>query len=412
LTGKIPKTRCWRKRPALILLGKMVGPSGIEPLTSWRPVTAVVPSIGYPSFFAQVRETNLALPPEKRIHVWLGEPVIDWDKLKSQAPAAAAVPVPVMKAMGADFYMRCTNPPADRGAQVVSVCAAYVAGIADDLKDAGKVCLAPGVTPARLLPFALNWIRLHMQNGSFPAVVQIRTGLVTTFPCGRITRTVQKQQMSLGDAVSLGKQWWAEYAGLNLPPTHVLIVVAAFAVVATGSEMLLPIVYKAAVLKVNAPTIEEQTGFLFQAFNEEIVFRALMIGFFIQYVRSALMISLGLAFIFAAAHFLLYRFGTLHMALSMASLATLYFAGVAWNNLFLSFRHIGFSWALHARWNVVWLPAAFYDASTNGRLYEPQVFDRVLGSPAIVAMACATAVLSFVFLARRPPTSAAIPSEE
>jgi hypothetical protein len=206
----------------------------------------------------------------------------------------------------------------------------------------------------------------------------------------------------------LGRQW-TDYAGLKLPPTHVLIVVAAFVVVATGSEILLPIVYKAAGLKVNAPTIEEQTGFVFQAFNEEIFFRALMIGFVIQYMRSALMISLGLAFLFAAAHFLLYRFGTLHMALSMASLATLFFAGVAWNNLYLTFRHIGFSWALHAGWNVVWLPATFYDASTNERLYEPQVFDRVLGSPAIVAMACATAVLSFVLLARRPPTSAANP---
>ena len=42
----------------------------------WLPV---VTTVGYPAFFAQVRETNLALPPEKRIHVWLGEPIIDWD---------------------------------------------------------------------------------------------------------------------------------------------------------------------------------------------------------------------------------------------------------------------------------------------------------------------------------------------
>jgi len=203
----------------------------------------------------------------------------------------------------------------------------------------------------------------------------------------------------------LGRQW-TDYAGLNLSPTHVLIVVAAFAVVATGSEVLLPIVYKTAALKANALTIEEQTGMMFQAFNEEIFFRALMIGFFIQYVRSALMISLGLAFLFAAAHFLLYRFGTLHMALSMASLATLFFAGVAWNNLYLAFRHIGFSWALHAGWNVVWLPAAFYDAATNERLHEPQVFDRVLGSPTMLAVTCAMAVLSFVFLVRRPGAKA------
>jgi hypothetical protein len=169
-----------------------------------------------------------------------------------------------------------------------------------------------------------------------------------------------------------GRQW-TDYAGLKLPPTQVLIVVAVFAVIATGSEMLLPVVYKAAGLRANAPTIEEQTGFVFQAFNEEIFFRALMIGFFIQYVRSAIAISLGLAFVFAAAHFVLYRFGTLHMAISMGSLTTLFLAGVAMNNLYLAFRHIGFSWALHAGWNVVWLPTASYDAATNERLHEPEV---------------------------------------
>jgi len=67
----------------------------------------------------------------------------------------------------------------------------------------------------------------------------------------------------------------------------------------------------------------------------------------------------------------------------------------------LAFRHIGFSWALHAGWNVIWLPAAFYDVTTNERLREPQVFDRVLGSPIMIVTACAIAVLSFVLLARR-----------
>jgi hypothetical protein len=204
----------------------------------------------------------------------------------------------------------------------------------------------------------------------------------------------------------LGRQW-ENTAGLNLPPAHALLVVVAFALVATASQMILPFVYEAAGLRANAPNLEDQTGFLFQAFNEEILFRALMIGFFMQYVRSAPLISLGVALLFPAAHFLLYRFGTLHMALSMASLATLFFAGVAMNNFYLAFRHIGFSWALHAGWNVVWLPATFYDAATHERLYEPQVFDLVLGSPIVVAMSCATAVLGFVLLGRRPLTAAA-----
>jgi hypothetical protein len=77
------------------------------------------------------------------------------------------------------------------------------------------------------------------------------------------------------------------------------------------------------------------------------------------------------------------------------------------NNLYLAFRHIGFSWALHAGWNVVWLPAMFYDATTNARLYEPQIFDRVLGAPAVAASAGAVAVLSFVALGRRSNMPAA-----
>jgi hypothetical protein len=32
-----------------------------------------------------VRADNLALPPQHRIHVWLGEPEIDWSKVKAQA---------------------------------------------------------------------------------------------------------------------------------------------------------------------------------------------------------------------------------------------------------------------------------------------------------------------------------------
>jgi hypothetical protein len=46
----------------------------------WVPA---VTAIGYPNFFAQVREVNRTLAPSDRIHVWLGDPVIDWDKIKT-----------------------------------------------------------------------------------------------------------------------------------------------------------------------------------------------------------------------------------------------------------------------------------------------------------------------------------------
>jgi hypothetical protein len=48
----------------------------------WIPV---VPSDGYINFYAQIREINLSLPLQDRIHVWLGDPKIDWSKIKSHA---------------------------------------------------------------------------------------------------------------------------------------------------------------------------------------------------------------------------------------------------------------------------------------------------------------------------------------
>jgi hypothetical protein len=41
--------------------------------------------IGYMNIFAQVRATNRTLPAEKRIHILLGEPPIDWSRVRTRA---------------------------------------------------------------------------------------------------------------------------------------------------------------------------------------------------------------------------------------------------------------------------------------------------------------------------------------
>ncbi len=84
----------------------------------------------------------------------------------------------------------------------------------------------------------------------------------------------------------LGEQW-ANSTGLKLQPINALAALAAFALVATGTKVLLASVYAANDLKANIPQVEQQFGLLFQSLNEEIPFRALMIGFVLQYfVRS------------------------------------------------------------------------------------------------------------------------------
>jgi hypothetical protein len=53
----------------------------------WSDVVGWVPTVtglGYANFFVQMRTINLSLPPEQRVRVWLGEPVIDWSKIKTR----------------------------------------------------------------------------------------------------------------------------------------------------------------------------------------------------------------------------------------------------------------------------------------------------------------------------------------
>ncbi len=45
----------------------------------------------YPDLFAAVRKVNAKLPPSRRIHVWLGEPPIDWSRVNTADDLAPAM---------------------------------------------------------------------------------------------------------------------------------------------------------------------------------------------------------------------------------------------------------------------------------------------------------------------------------
>ena len=53
----------------------------------WTNVAGAIPALmsaHYAHFFFQVRQTNLLLPPEERIRIWLGEPPINWSEIKTR----------------------------------------------------------------------------------------------------------------------------------------------------------------------------------------------------------------------------------------------------------------------------------------------------------------------------------------
>jgi hypothetical protein len=54
----------------------------------WTDVVGWIPTVkdvGLVNVFAAVRNRNLSLPPDKRIHIWLGEPPIDWSAVTTTA---------------------------------------------------------------------------------------------------------------------------------------------------------------------------------------------------------------------------------------------------------------------------------------------------------------------------------------
>jgi hypothetical protein len=48
----------------------------------WIPT---VTALGLINFYAEVRAANLTLPSSQRIHVWLGDPPVDWSKIRTKA---------------------------------------------------------------------------------------------------------------------------------------------------------------------------------------------------------------------------------------------------------------------------------------------------------------------------------------
>lgn len=68
------------------LAGETLTPVQVRALASDR--VSWVPSgvsTGYADFFTAVRSVNQALPPDRRIRVWMGDPPIDWTRVRSKA---------------------------------------------------------------------------------------------------------------------------------------------------------------------------------------------------------------------------------------------------------------------------------------------------------------------------------------
>lgn len=118
---------------------------------------------------------------------------------------------------------------------------------------------------------------------------------------------------------------------------------------------------------------------VFQAVNEEIFFRAFFLNVLIQRFKRAKLVSIFSATAFMAIHPVYYAIRDGYALMPM-TIMTLLFFGLAANQLFLTYRHIGFTYALHFGWNATRFGGEFTATGTGAVLKDGLSFDILEGS--------------------------------
>jgi membrane protease YdiL (CAAX protease family) len=136
----------------------------------------------------------------------------------------------------------------------------------------------------------------------------------------------------------------------------------------------------------------------FQTLNEEVVLRALLLTALAHIVKVRLATSISVAALFVVLHFVLYRLGPPHVALSIQSLNTLLLAGLAFNEFFLATGSIAIPYGVHLGWNLTRFGNDWIDQSSSYSLQQGVDFNLIEGNSRVIALA---AVLALIALAAR-----------
>lgn len=128
-----------------------------------------------------------------------------------------------------------------------------------------------------------------------------------------------------------------------------------------------------------------------QPLNEEIVLRALLLGFFARFFMHPTYLAIIAALVFSGLHLLIYYFGLMAVMLDLSTLITLFFFALAANALYLTFNHIGFGLVIRIAWN--WWRFSGDIVKDGVVLNEAQSFNALEGSIPVFIF---VAVLSLV----------------
>lgn len=115
-----------------------------------------------------------------------------------------------------------------------------------------------------------------------------------------------------------------------------------------------------------------------QPLNEEIILRAILLGFFARFFTHRIFLAVIAALIFSGLHLLFYYAGPMAVQLDTMTLLTLFFFALAANSFYLTFNHIGFGFAIHLAWN--WWRFSGDIIKDGVVLNEAQTFNIIEGS--------------------------------
>ncbi len=126
---------------------------------------------------------------------------------------------------------------------------------------------------------------------------------------------------------------------------------------------------------------------VFQALNEEMVLRALVLTWLGRHVPKPIALCMVVAVVFALAHAVYYGLVAGDPALSTAALLSLFLFGFAGNLIFIESGSIATSYAIHAAWNINHFGQDWTAAASGLSMPEGLGFNLVEGNASVLCLA-------------------------
>jgi hypothetical protein len=200
--------------------------------------------------------------------------------------------------------------------------------------------------------------------------------------------------------------WKADFrdvTGLRIPIRVIIISIILSGIVIACSVLLVWHIGKDQGFSLGFTDWRSYFHDVFYTLNEEIILGAIPIYFLVRKLKiNTILVSAGMALIFAVMHFVFYKWIFLQKGiLELSTLTTLFMVGVLRNNLIILFRQIGYSWALHFGWMAVMFGSFIQWTGTDEGLTEPERFNVLLGSSEMMMVSIILAAASSILLVRK-----------